>query len=104
LNKLLKNEQEFTRANQRMTAAAVRLAPNEVPKDLALELYCECANQACLERVSIELAEYQKHKHDNMFVVLPEHMLMEFERTALKTPGYWAIIKRPEKLDKPFVV
>jgi hypothetical protein len=105
MNKIFDNEQMFEQANTQMAAATSSLAPEHFPKDFVLELYCECANKLCLERVGIAYEDYKKTKADTAtFVVKPEHYLPEFERLAGKTMHYWIIVKRPEKLDKQFEV
>jgi hypothetical protein len=105
MNKLLENEKMFARANGEITEAASRLTPvSEFPPDMVLELYCECANTKCFERFSIAYAEYKSVKGDLTFIVKPKHYLPEFEELMSQQTGYWVIVKRPEKLDKDFVV
>ncbi len=104
VNKLLKNEKMFAEMNKRMARTTVSLAPAEFPRDFVLELYCECANKACYERMSIPGDEYSRAKNSDFFVVKPEHYLAEFERVVEQSSEYWLIIKRPEKLEKQFEV
>jgi hypothetical protein len=109
MNKLYENEQMFEKANTRVAKATSALAPENFPKDFVLELYCECANKACQERVSIAYDDYKAIKTtdtngDPTFIVKPKHYLPEFERLVRQTLNYWIIIKRLEKLDKPFEV
>jgi len=103
MNKILENERMFEQVNIKTAAATSLLAPHDFPSDFALELYCECANKACIERVSITHKDYKHAKaNDLVFVVVPEHYLPEFERVTKKTINYWLIMKRPEKLEKRF--
>lgn len=105
LNKLIENERVFQGINKRTTAQTAGLAPNSIPSDFVMELYCECANKACHERVDITREQYAEGvKTPKTFAVKPEHYLPEFEQVLQKTPNYWIIAKRPEKLDKPFEV
>lgn len=105
MNKLLENEQTFEQVNVKMAATTSALSPEQFPRDFILDLYCECANKACHERVSIAYDEYKSAKADGAtFVVRPEHYLPEFERLVKKAMNYWIILKRLEKLDKPFEV
>jgi hypothetical protein len=105
MNKIFENERMFEEANARVAEATLTLAPEQFPHDFALELYCECANKLCLERVSIPPADYRSVKATaNNFVVRAEHYLPEFERLIDKRAGYWIIKKRIEKLSKPFAV
>ena len=102
MNKIYENEQLFEQVNIKLATATAALSPAEFPKDFVLELYCECANKKCLERVSIAYEEYKKVKGEKGFVVKPEHYLPEFERLTKKTVNYWTIIKRLEKAKKEF--
>lgn len=104
MNKIYKNEKMFEAANTRMTQATSSLAPAGLPKDFILELYCECANKLCEERIGISYEKYNQAKIVENFVIKPEHYLPEFERLIDKTARYWTVAKRPEKLDKEFEV
>lgn len=104
MNKLLKNEQEFAKLNQQINNATAQITVHDFPADFVMGLYCECANKACLERLSIPFGKYRSIKDELTFVVKPEHYLPEFENLESKTPDYWVIRKRPEKLQKPFDV
>jgi hypothetical protein len=105
MNKLFENEKLFEQVNTKIATATAALTPQDFPKDFVLEMYCECANKACHERVSIAHDEYTNAKSDNLvFVVKPEHYLPEFERLVRKTANYWIIMKRLEKLGKQFEI
>ncbi len=102
-NKLLANEQAFRGANERLAAATAQLAPGELPAELTLELYCECANKACQERISITYGEYRAiAQGGGQFAVRPSHYIPEYETVTSRHPEYWVIAKRVEKLSKPF--
>lgn len=102
MNKIFENEQLFAAANKRIMETTHKIAPNQLPQDYAMELYCECLNKKCLEHVSIELGTYTKLKNNLTFFVRPQHYLPEFEKVVKETPEYYIIEKLPEKLDKPF--
>src|SRR5688572_3150344 len=104
MNKLYENEKLFERTNKKMAEAVSGIAPTDFPKDLVLELYCECANKVCHERVSIAYDEYSKAKKYPTFIIKPEHILPEFERLIRKSLNYWIIAKKAEKLNKQFEV
>jgi hypothetical protein len=105
MNKLFKNERQFQDANARLTEMTGRLAPSEFPPDFSLDLYCECANKACLERFGIPYFAYKSVASDPLkFAVKPEHYLPEFETVHHKEATYWIIEKRAEKLTKAFEV
>jgi hypothetical protein len=58
MNKLFENEQMFEKGNTRMAKATASLTPADFPEDFVLELYCECANKVCQERISVAYDEY----------------------------------------------
>ncbi|HSH31550.1 MAG TPA: hypothetical protein VK963_02675, partial [Candidatus Saccharimonadales bacterium] len=91
MNKLLDNEKMFADTNAKLTEAASALAPTNFPEDIPMQLYCECANKVCQERVSITYDEYKDTKDPLTFVAKPDHYLPEFERVVKKTPDYWVI-------------
>jgi hypothetical protein len=102
-NKILANENAFQDMNTRMTAAAAKLLPTDFPDDLVMNIYCECANKACRERLRIDFGEYSKLTNKiNAYVVKPEHVLFEFERVETQKDDYWLIIKKTDKLKKRF--
>ncbi len=104
MNKILKNEQLFEQANMKVANTVAQLSPASFPDDFSLSLYCECANKACNEQFDITYTDYQKAKKVHNYLVKPEHYLPEFERIVKKTPNYWMIIKRVDKLQKDFVI
>lgn len=104
MNKIFENEQLFAAANKRLMAEAKKIAPNELPDDFVMDLYCECMNKRCLDRLSVELGIYTSQKNTLTYFVRPLHFLPEYERLIQKTPDYFIIQKRPEKLGKPFEV
>ena len=104
MNKIFKNEQEFAKLNQQINHTTAQLAVQDFPADYVMDLYCECANKACLERLRIPFGKYRSIKGELTFVVKPEHYLPEFENLESKTLDYWVIRKRPEKLQKQFDV
>ena len=103
MNKLYENEKLFAEANNSVVKASAQLAPHDFPQDLVLELYCECANKACFERFKIVYEEYKTDFKENIFFVKPNHYLPEFEKVLKKSPHYWTLQKRPDKLNKDFV-
>lgn len=78
-----------------MSVAVLYLGPQEFPQDFVLQLYCECTNRLCLERVSITYKMYRNAKTNVVaFVIKPEHYLPEFERLVRKTVNHWIVMKR----------
>jgi hypothetical protein len=105
MNKIVKNELLFQKANKRVTSSISKLTPNDFPADMVVDIVCECANKACQERISLEHEDYTTDtKAPNSFTVKPEHYLPEFENILRKTPTYWVIEKKPDKANKPFEV
>jgi hypothetical protein len=104
MNKLLKNEQMFAKLNDGLAKSYSKLSPANYPADFALQLYCECANKACREKMAVAFKEYKEYKTPLTFLVKPEHTFLEFEEKLEEREGYWVIRKKPDKLKKPFEV
>lgn len=95
----------FQKTNKRITDATAKMAPADFPEDLKMELYCECANKACLERFGITPQEYAGVTEAPLaYAVKPEHYLPEFEQLVKKASDYWVIKKRAEKRGKRFEI
>lgn len=104
-NKIFENERMFHELNTKLAERTSELVPSDFPKDLILELYCECANKACMERVSIAYDEYIETAKDPIkFVVKPLHMFPEFEQVVRKYANYWVVVKKLEMLGKRFEI
>ena len=57
---------------------------------------CECASQACSERIEVMLPEYDEVRANPMrFLVAPsdDHVLPEIEKVVAKAEGYWVVEK-----------
>jgi hypothetical protein len=57
---------------------------------------CECADQACTERIEMSLEQYEKvRERPTRFVVAPskEHVVPDVERVAEKHERYWVVEK-----------
>jgi hypothetical protein len=103
LNKIFENERMFHELNTGLANRTAALVPSDFPKDLVLELYCECANKACTDRISIAYDEYIEVAKDPLkFAVMPDHMFPEFEQVVRKYVNHWIILKRLDKLGKRF--
>jgi hypothetical protein len=104
-NKVYENEHMFQSINIKLANQTAELVPSDFPKDLVLELYCECANKACMDRISIAYDEYMEVAKDPIkFAVKPRHMFPEFERVLRKHANYWIVMKRLEMLSKRFEI
>jgi hypothetical protein len=104
MNKVFENEKLFAETNDKIVRATKKIAASALPEDFILELYCECVNKKCFDRVSVALDEYTSRKKALTFFVLPDHLLPEYEYPVSKTDAYWVIKKRPDKLNKEFKV
>lgn len=105
MNKLLQNEKIFQNRNKRLAESTSRLTPEDFPDDFVMEFYCECANKACQEKIAIAHKEYAGIAESPLtFAVKPQHFLPEFEQLKQQNANYWVIMKKPEKIDKPFEV
>ena len=60
------------------------------------EFICECANEACVEHVTMTLDEYEGIRSDSKrFFVIKGHELPEFEKVVSETDSYLVVEKLP---------
>ena len=76
--RLGRNESLFREVNERIEDAATKLSP------MFTEFMCECADEKCLEYVSLTLVEYTsiRERGPVYFVVRPGHRNDEIERVV----------------------
>jgi hypothetical protein len=61
------------------------------------EWVCECANDACIERVAMSFDEYEAIRADpRRFLVAPseEHVWRDVEKVVARRVRYWTVEKR----------
>ena len=64
------------------------------PSSSFVEFVCECTLQACTERISLTLEEYEDVRVDsNRFVVIPGHELAEVETVVAEHDRYLVVAK-----------
>jgi hypothetical protein len=80
-NRLVENQKLFKLANERLEEAVQDAVPNEE----RVPFLCECADDDCLGRVDLTLAEFSavRSRHDHFFI-LPGHDLSEGEQVVEK--------------------
>lgn len=67
--------------------------------DIELQFFCECSDENCKLRITLQRSEYDNiHKANDMFVVISGHELPGIERIIEKADGYSIVQK---KLDPP---
>jgi hypothetical protein len=70
------NQYRFNRANNRLRD----LVGERVRADRRIPFLCECADEACLATVTLDLTEYgYLHENRRMFVIVPGHSRVEGE-------------------------
>jgi transcription initiation factor TFIID subunit TAF12 len=116
--RIAENEAVFRRLNETVHSAIEetdRIAVEENQLEFivtpetektSLEFYCECADENCNARISINLKRYKEiHKNRNWFIVLPGHEIASQEKVVYWLPGYTVVEKNinppenPEKLN-----
>jgi hypothetical protein len=59
-----------------------------------VDFVCECADDQCMERITVTLAEYEDlRRFPTHFFVKPGHVFREFERVVQETAGYTVVEK-----------
>lgn len=61
-----------------------------------LAVICECADGDCTERIEIAISAYEQVRADpRRYIVIPGHVLREFESIVEHAAGYDVVEKRP---------
>lgn len=69
--------------------------------NLVLQFKCECSDENCAGRISMQLAKYQDvHIDRNTFIVLPEHQVDSIETVLAKTAEY-SVVKKNNSTSEP---
>src|SRR6266540_7218856 len=85
-----------------MSEREERLAMNEAltegaeaVDDATLEVYCECANLDCIDRLTLTSDEYRQARSDPaQFVVSVGHDVLDVEEVVVSTDRYEIVRKR----------
>lgn len=107
IRRLTENEVYFRQHNQQMRrdmATFRRMAKRHGQEALLddseapLYFYCECANEACRDRVPLSPSLYDSiHRKKNRFVVVSGHDVRQVEQVVEQEAGYDVV----EKFDVP---
>jgi hypothetical protein len=90
--RLARNEALFRAANERMADW------DEIHGEDARELYfCECANPACREKVSLRKADYERVRANRLYFFVKEgHEIPDVETVIARNEGWSVIEKDPD--------
>jgi hypothetical protein len=89
-----KNQSLFREVNERLKEVGAQSKSIPYLEDAI----CECADDACSERISLSAGEYERIRANSVWFAVAaadEHVFPEVERVAEKHDGYWIV----EKLD-----
>lgn len=89
--RLAKNEVMFRAINERIRELAIRFSAGEEP----IGFICECADETCVEKVSLTLAQYDEMRAlPARFAVVPGHEATPLvERIVFRTPAFVLVRK-----------
>jgi hypothetical protein len=89
---LAENQHAFRRANERFAERAAKLVSEGTP----VPFLCECADERCLARIELSLAQYRAvREHPDRFMIGPGHPTPEEEK-VVSDNGRFQVV---EKLD-----
>jgi hypothetical protein len=75
--RMRENEEVFRVANERLH----RQIADAVAADRLVPFLCECADERCMERVEMTLADYESVRaHPDTFAVVPGHAVEQVEK------------------------
>jgi hypothetical protein len=111
--KLAQNEVIFRQANEKaideleeINNSALENGDLELihDTDIALQFFCECSNEDCVDRIKLKPSAYQEvHQNSSQFIVLPGHNMLKIEKIVQSYPTYLVvekIIAPPDKVTK----
>ena len=88
--RVARNEALFRAVNERIEATNKHFG-------LALEetgFVCECADEACMERITLTLAKYEEvRRFPTHFLVTAGHLSRDYERVVEQVDGYVVVEK-----------
>ena len=71
-----------------------RIAGQQTPSTDPLELICECGDLECLERINVEVSEYEQARSDpRLFLAKPGHIDAEAEQVVAEHDDYQLVRK-----------
>jgi hypothetical protein len=83
--RVARNQALFRSVNERIESSNERFG---VTLERA-EFLCECADQHCMERVTLTLGRYEEVRRvPTHFIVIPSHVYREFERVVEQVDAY----------------
>jgi hypothetical protein len=91
-DELVANQHSFRLANERLHVLAGRMGSDNP----VVAFLCECGDAACLGRVEMRLAEYEKiHLEPNLYSIIRDHALAENEELVERRDGF-DVVRKPE--------
>jgi hypothetical protein len=86
------NQREFRYANERLSNVLTH--PNAGLDGRLIPFFCECADRACLGRITITADRYEGiHLDDRDYVILPGHLRISGEE-ILEENGYYEVVQK----------
>jgi hypothetical protein len=84
------SQRTFRSANERMQTLAVAI----VPAEQLIPFLCECADDACMGRVGMNLADYDDiHRDRDRYAILRDHAMTDGEHVIEQRPLYDVVSK-----------
>jgi hypothetical protein len=95
--RLALNEALFRQVNERLLEMSTRFGT----LDSGPEFVCECPDEACTDRITLSIGEYERLRaNPRQFVVLPGHEAVTIERVVADRGSYRVV----EKVGVPGVI
>lgn len=84
-----RNQSLFREVNERVESLSNGWAPAA-----AVDFICECSDEGCIRRVTIESDDYRAIRSSGaQFFVAPGHVDLRIELVVRKTPTHWVVEK-----------
>ena len=94
-HKLVENEVIFAQRNVDLKQRISHLL-QDMAGDVPLLFFCECSNEDCMERITLDPNEYDAiHKNPRRFIIMPGHDVADVERVA-ETRATFVVVEKHE--------
>jgi hypothetical protein len=93
-----RNEALFREVNEQVESLNRRFS---AAVEDAIDIVCECADLACIERITVPLTTYERVRSEStLFLVKPGHEQGDIEDVVAETAGFNVVRKRAPDAQK----
>jgi len=103
--KLVENEAMFRKLNESVNHDVATLDvidKGALKPGFKLQYFCECADEACKQRITLSVRTYQKiHAERDRFIIIPGHNVAKVETIVKRYKTFNVVDKKIDAPEKP---